>query len=288
MWSIVGIYDNYLDFSMQRKETPQDYWRGSDMGSCPRKRVYQRLGIKKTEIITKGQRKIMDLGTMYHWHFQGFLKKTGLQIEKEGELKNEQYHYIGHFDSLVGGIPKEIDKKHFEFIGRNNELIFFEETYQYHCKQREQLLEMFPDGLPKLLYDFKSQHSASFQYIENAPKKEHVAQLRSYLYFAKISGIEMYQDIKEGRLLYISKDDMRTVEHVVYLTPESEEEIKAELGYLNECYKQDILPPQLPDIAEGRKNWQCSYCPYLTYCKGKDWGKTATKKITTNKKTIQV
>ncbi len=281
MWSIQGLHNNFLEDSLKYDEKPSDWWRASDMGACLRKRFYQRKGIKKTEPFTVNTKRNLELGNMYHRYYQSFFKKLGILIEKEGEIVNEKYHYKGHFDVIAGGKPKEPNIEDFKYTDKNGEIKVLERLYNFCIKQKQELDKLFPKGMPKLLYEFKTQNGNSFQYISRAPQQEHLIQLASYLLFAK----EKYPDIKEGRILYINKNNLTEVEHIIDLTPELETKIIDELIQLNTYWERDELPSQLPEVIGKQPNWQCQYCPFKTYCRGKGWEIELKRKLT---KTIKI
>ena len=277
-WSIQSFENQYLEEQMKREEKPSEWWRGSDMGSCMRKRIWQRKGIKKTEEITIIQRRTMDVGSMFHWKYQKLFEKLGLLIEKEGEVIDESLHFKGHFDVLAGGIP-EVKKELFEFTNKEGKLWLDSNGYDFAIKLKEKIDKEYPNGLPKLLYELKTQHSMSFQYIEKKPNEEHFYQLCSYLFFLR----EKYPDIKEGRILYISKDDSRLVEFPIKLTKEIEDKIINELVMLNDYWKNDELPPQISEIDGKSVNWKCRFCPYKTLCRGEGWEENLKKQIAREK-----
>ena len=121
------------------------------------------------------------------------------------------------------------------------------------------------DGV-KLMYDFKTVHSYAFHYLrENGGqgKEPHKLQLASYMLF---SG----EPVSSGRVLYISKDDL-CVEEISVELEDYKDKIIAELKKLNDFWDKKKLPPKLKDIEDNKPNWQCRFCSYLTYCRGKDW-----------------
>ena len=278
-WSIQGLHNNWLEDSLQYNETPSDYWRASEMGKCLRQRFYKRKGIKKSEPFTVIQKRNLDLGKMYHRYYQSFFQRLGILIEKEGEVINDEHHFKGHFDIVAGGVPQEIRKTYFEYLDKEGNKQILDNLLNFCTKQKQELTSLFPDGLPKLLYELKTQNGNYFQYITEAPQEGHVLQIASYLYFIRYK----YPDIKEGRILYINKNNLTEVEHIVKLTPDLEARILSELRDLNGYWNRNEVPPQLPDIDKKRSNWQCQYCHFKTYCRGKDWEKQVMKKIKVDK-----
>jgi len=280
-WTIQDLENEYLEEKFRRTQKPVDKWRGSDMGSCFRKRIYARQGVQPTETLDERTRRVLDTGDIFHWKYQNFLKRIGILVAKEIEIVNKEYNYIGHFDALVGGKPK-VEKKHFEFIDKQTgEKKFNEKMYNWTIKRMKKIKE-----LPLLLYDFKTQHSQSFYYLEKqGPQKEHVYQVASYLTFID----KKKYPVNQGRILYISKDDSRLLEFTVEFNKKMEQKIKDELKELQRYWDEKKLPDKLPDVENqsGKlsPNWRCRFCPYLTHCKGEQWyKKTMIKTEYLNKK----
>ena len=282
-WSIQTFEDEYLEEKFKRTSKPSEKWRGSDMGACFRKRIYSRQGVKPTEKLDARIRRVLDTGDIFHWKYQNFLKRIGILVGKEIEITNEEYNYIGHCDAVVGGIPK-VKKELFEWTNKKTgEKKLNEKMYNWTVKKMEEVKE-----LPLLLYDFKTQHSQSFHYLDKqGPQKEHIHQLASYLTFID----KKKYPVTEGRLMYISKDDSRLLEFPVICNAKVETTIKEELRELQEYWDNKELPPKLDNTTEerGKKypNWKCRFCSFLTHCKGKDWYKEikmATDSLNKNKR----
>jgi hypothetical protein len=111
-------------------------------------------------------------------------------------------------------------------------------------------------GREKTLYEIKSKHSRSFWYMNNkgeGANQHHRMQLWLYL---KLLGI------KSGAILYLSKDDLSFLEYPILLDDKKlEKKVMEELGILNKCWKDKILPT----IAkEG--SWEARYCRWHAQC----------------------
>lgn len=159
-------------------------------------------------------------------------------------------------------------------INKEKEVIDEDLRYKGHY---DMLVEK--DGI-KLMYDIKTVHSQAFHYFTDSPsdKKEHKMQLASYMLF---SG-----ETTEGRLLYISKDDLCLLEIPVKLDMWKDKVI-SELTQLNQCWKDKQLPPKIDDIQEEnnkiKPQWQCVYCNYKTLCRGKNWEENIRKQLKNEK-----
>jgi hypothetical protein len=117
---------------------------------------------------------------------------------------------------------------------------------QVRCEWPEMDLTGYADlTINGLVYEIKSKHSRGFDYL---PNRHHQYQLWTYL---------KCLNKKDGRLLYISKDDLRIAEYVVELDDkELEKEVVNELNILNEAWKKG-LPPR---PVEDKKDWRYKYC----------------------------
>lgn len=117
-------------------------------------------------------------------------------------------------------------------------------------------------GGKKILYDIKTQHSRSFWWMEKSNKTmaeqypHHVRQLMSYMLMLK----RLSPPVDEGRILYVSKDDLCTKEVSYLLTPEREQEVLDELKMLNKHWKEKTLPEcTCHKLFNGKGP---SYCDY--------------------------
>jgi len=107
-----------------------------------------------------------------------------------------------------------------------------------------------------IIYEIKSKHSRAFWYMQKegqAPIQNRM-QLWFYLYAT---------DREEGKLLFLSKDDLAMLEYEVRL---DDEELRRatlrEVEILNRAWEEK-LPPQ---VEYTSKDWQSKYCRWHTSC----------------------
>jgi len=109
----------------------------------------------------------------------------------------------------------------------------------------------------ELIYEIKSKHSRAFWYMDKkgeGASEHNLMQLWSYLWVL---------DIPEGRLLYVSKDDLSVLEYIVLRDdPELEKKVIEELKILNEAWEQKLPPEPIRD----RKHWHYKYCRFHKQC----------------------
>lgn len=109
----------------------------------------------------------------------------------------------------------------------------------------------------KLVYEVKSKHSNAFWYMEKkgeGANRQHEMQLWCYL---------KALNIPDGRIIYLSKDDLAILEYQVKLNDEKlAGEVLAELKILNEAWKQKLPPEPIKD----EKDWRYKYCRWHKQC----------------------
>lgn len=139
---------------------------------------------------------------------------------------------------------------------------------EYKVSGRLDTLSVTPDDILEV-QEYKSINSRSFSYSD-LPKPEHILQLAVYLTF-KAEGQDRLPD--RGRLIYISKDDLRIEEYILVLTPELEEQVKSKLLRLEELYQEYTKTGALPaplepvvKVSRGKERtepaWQTRFCGY--------------------------
>ena len=97
-FSLASIIDKHI----REKDNPRDnnFWHGSDMGFCPRKRTYKRQGVKGEEFDDRTMR-VFECGNIFHEWLQKLLNKEGVLLSCEELLKDTTLNYSGHYDALI-------------------------------------------------------------------------------------------------------------------------------------------------------------------------------------------
>ncbi len=89
-----------------------------------------------------------------------------------------------------------------------------------------------------ILYDYKSVNSMSFKYKKDKMSHYHEYQLGTYLYMLR----KQYKDLKEARILNVSKDDWRMSEMQLFWTPKLEKKVYEYWSTLNGYWKAKKIP----------------------------------------------
>lgn len=246
---IIPAVNEYLLKKSKEERNYGSYWSASSAGYCMRLNIMRRLGVPKVPELEDNatQTRIFEAGHIFHEWLQRITKDAGLSIASEVELQDEDLMIRGHFDDLVlvGGTVYKID-------GDGKDL-------GYMTK-----------GGKLILYDYKTAHSASFNYKKRQTEigYYHKMQLGTYMYMLRnsdydwgddkagkykhIKTLKAYTDenlkthfvneLKEARILSISKDDLRMHEQQLLWSPQLEKEIYQYWATLNGYWKARKLP----------------------------------------------
>jgi hypothetical protein len=117
------------------------------------------------------------------------------------------------------------------------------------------------------VYDIKSQHSGAFDYMDvpsydiNKERMSNILQVMTYVYLL---------GKKWGRLVFISKDDLRTKEYGFHID-QWKGQVYKELEVLRTAWETKELPPPEPrvfgtDKKTGEPNECKKYCVYRDHC----------------------
>lgn len=225
--------DAYLKAEAEKKRDYGDYWSASSAGYCMRLNIMRRLGVPKVPELEDNatQTRIFEAGHIFHEWLQRITKDAGLSIASEVELQDEDLMIRGHFDDLV--------------------LTPLVPTLVHPDGETRPLLPKPEQHL--ILYDYKTAHSASFNYKKRQTEigHYHKMQLGTYMYMLRngrgISntsfGNVSVKDLSEARILSISKDDLRMHEQQLLWSPKLEQEVLTYWKDLNKYWADKKLPP---------------------------------------------
>lgn len=118
----------------------------------------------------------------------------------------------------------------------------------------------------RILYDIKTCHSYKFTHLDEqgGADHHHKMQLAAYMLLLK----RAKTPVDEGRILYVSKDDLRTLDLSYQLTKELEDDVIAEVNLLNKHWAEKTIPPCW--CGKEPVEWQlekgyCDYCDESKY-----------------------
>lgn len=160
--------DAYLKKKSEEERDYGNYWSASSAGYCMRLNIMRRLGVPKVpELQDKdaNQTRIFEAGHIFHEWLQRITKDAGLSIASEVELQDEDLMIRGHFDDLV-------------LIHGNEDSFGYPDNTPSGAKETTEHL---------ILYDYKTAHSASFNYKKKQTEigQYHKMQLGTYMYMLR-------------------------------------------------------------------------------------------------------
>lgn len=270
-FSVEAAVDRYVE-ELEEARGHDGLWHPSGLFGCPRKAVYDYLGVDKDEPDARAKR-IFRLGHMLHEFVQTAIAAWVDSIDP-GE------------DGLVLFLPevKVVDPE----LG---------------VKGHADGLGLYADGHWEL-FEFKSINSNAFKYGD-LPKDDHRKQPTLYAGILrrlggtwKVDGprralpvgglgleaftdeegdlrlrIPPLPDLTRMQLVYVSKDDMQMEAFPQLWTPEKEAWIGSYLERLQRHADEGTLPHRLPNktlpsgnISPTQRDYRCSYCPFAARC----------------------
>lgn len=291
-WSIQKIWNDSLTFAQaERVYEPRQHIWASEIGKEMHGRYLKMLGTKPEVPYSERVLRKFEAGNMLERHVGFFLVIAGILQEDNKRFEipecDEHLAISGRPDFQAGGIPKPWKDiisdpmvqmmfrlmPSMEHIGEN--------LHKYFVSQ-------YSGGLKELVYEVKSVNSMLFwakkDYLQDA---YHHHQLQLFTYLKALNK-------PEGRMLYISKDDLTLVEFPVYLNDEKlEKEWQEDIEKISKHVRSKIEPELPPSIIfDQRKkitftrdktkfktkgawtsNWQVEwsqYFPTVTGCKDVD------------------
>lgn len=255
---VIPLVNQYLQEESEKVRSYGDYWSASSAGYCMRKVIFDRLKVPQVTEDARKQR-VFSSGHIFHEWIQGLTKAAGISVAQEVELQDEKLMVRGHFDDLV--LIKEMGgAEAYDALDKNGE-------YQPDGK-----IVRRPEGDIKnvvikenlILYDYKTQNSQAFSWMKKQPERKmshyHTMQLGTYMYMLRKNAIiyndktwtvnahkakldmELVWNLKEARILKISKDDLRMAEEQLLWTPDLEKKVVEYWTTLNGYWREKKIP----------------------------------------------
>ena len=204
-----------------------------------------------------------------------YLARKGVEAYREVDVRMQRVFQCGHmFEAFVIAKVKE-------HADKNN--------YTIESQKRILIPELDVTGYldlkvttPKesIIYDVKTKNSNAFWYMNKynkGPDRHYLEQVWTYL---------KAENVQRGAVFYVSKDDLTLLEYPVRLDDETlATSVMGQLKLLNDCWKNDVLPPMAENIVIGDDgkptlNWQARYCNWHATCTGDiDWEKKAKAEV---------
>jgi CRISPR/Cas system-associated exonuclease Cas4 (RecB family) len=243
-FSVAEALDRYVE-KIEEPREPDGFWHPSSLSGCDRKSLYEIRATPKTDERDGRSKRILRVGHIMHEFVQAALADyPGVRFIAEVPLFAGPLRIRGSADGL---------------------LVYLIEG---------------EDGDVEAL-EFKTINSMAFKYGD-LPKPDHAIQLSVYMKLLREYGATLKDGtivpplgpkLTRGRIVYVSKDDLRISEHTILWTEGKNRTIEDKLVVLESHLADGTLPDRLPDqvdkkTGKTKRAWLCGYCPYQTLC----WG----------------
>ncbi len=179
-----------------------------------------------------------------------YLQRLGVEPDQEIDDRTLRVFQMGnHIEDWVMGLIKKQEGVEIETQGRVfDEKLNLSGYYDLKLKHLETGKE--------IINEIKSKNSRSFWYMDKkgqGAQLSHQMQLWAYLYALQID---------EGRIIYVSKDDLPILEYPIFRNNEKLEKLVIDqLNILNEAWGKKIPPLPAP-----KDSWMTNYCNYHKKC----------------------
>src|SRR3990167_792360 len=270
-WSVSGVWNDLL--VAERKPAARAYIRASEIGSPFLDRYLKMKGKKYTNPYTARVLRVFDTGHIFEKDVvERIFKLLGLWISTQKELiieKEGLLPVVGHHDPKVGG-----KIKYWQTMKRIKWRSVSPWMRVRVLTLMQILRKKYPNGLKKLITEIKTVNSMAFWAPRNQDSKTHFfkgyphhkLQLWTYLQRGREN---------EGRLFYLSKDDLTLQETPVFKDDKELERLWInDVAEMTRIWKSKKEPPHEPYIVfnEDKQifefNWRIKRSNYFTYITG--------------------
>ena len=297
-WAIQGVWNRGLTFGREERELkPRTHIWASEIGKDPYMRYLSMTAVKPDFDFNVRVLRKFAVGDLLERLMGAVLIIAGIlkHDNERYEIPEDDEHLMVSVkpDFIAGG---KIDWERSKTQMDNNMLFEFMPSMKGIAEGMMEFLQVkHPDGLKDLLYEIKSVNSMLFW-----AKKDYLTQAYPHHVMQTYTGMKA-TGIKEGRILYISKDDYTVAEIPIHLeNPELEKLWDDDVRRMTKFIREGVPPPKPQSlIYDTRKkirfqhkkvkhvingaytsNWQIewsNYLPTITGFKSADEWKASLK-----------
>src|SRR3990167_6116174 len=234
-WSVSEVWNDLL--VAERKPAARAYIRASEIGSPFLDRYLKMKGVKFSNPFNARILRVFDTGKIFETEVvERIFKLLGIWIKSQGEItirREGLLPVIGHHDPKVGG-----KIKYFQAMKKIKQRNVSEWMRARAIELMIQLRKKYPKGLKVLTTEIKTVNSMAFWAPKNKDPRtnffggypHHKLQLWTYL-----NGDGQH----EGRIFYISKDDLTLHETPVFRDDkELEQKWLADVSEMTKIWKE--------------------------------------------------
>lgn len=265
-WSFGKIWNKSVERG--RPERPfkarETLW-ASELGGAMIDRYLKFLGEKPSNPPNLRSRRKFEAGNIWESILGLVLKRAGILLEEQGWVKYQYPKLLpvtGRKDFVAGGKP-DWEKAKAQIAELEEEKIFPEFITRATSDLVDNLSEQHPNGLKKIILEIKSLSSFMFERYDalQTADTRHKMQLFHYL---------KADNLSEGHIVYVSKDDCRLLEIGVINPGPIEVDYKKDIEKFSWYVFKGEQPPKekeivfQPEIFKFSQNYKVGYSNYLT------------------------
>lgn len=264
-WGIDTIWNKSALEREERKTEPRDRIWASELGKSPVDIYLKMKGVEQSNPPNARSLRKFEAGNIWEWIVSLILSRSGI-LQDAQRWTSYQYDGLlqvtGRLDFFAGGKPD------YERATRELSELMLPDIFIRAGKNiASGLAKKYPDGLDTKIIEVKSISSFMFEQLEkeNTATSNHRLQLFHYL---------KAEDISDGLIMYICKDDCRMLEVPITNPSAVEDEYRGEIEKISKYYYANEQPPlEQPiefnqDTKRFSKNWRIAYSGYLTHLYG--------------------
>lgn len=258
-WSIQTVWNEVLSMANERELKPRREIWASEIGRDYYERYLKMQGVPPPLSYPNRVQRIFAAGDFFE-------RIVGYIFIVSGLLKadNEKKVIKGETDTLdvgvrpdyvAGGLPDWQKVK--QEIETNPMFNFMPKVKTIAERLVSQLREKYPNGLRNLVYEIKSINSQVFW-----SKKDYLKEAYPHHVLQLYTGMKAY-GFQEGRLLYVSKDDLTVAEFPIFASEELEDRWQQDVKEMSSYILASEPPPKPENVVfDSRKK--------LTFQKNKE------------------
>lgn len=264
-WKFASVWNKALEQQENKPLKERNHLWASELGKSPIDLYLKLTGVKPTNPPNARSLRKFEAGNIFEWIVSLILKRAGI-LQESQKWTSFQYPGLlqttGKADFIVGGIPKGAEEAINEMrtLGLPDVFIRGAEAVARH-------LMTFTSGLKPMPLEIKSVSSFMFEALESkgVASRNHRLQLFHYL---------KSTEYDQGRIVYISRDDLRMMEIVIEKNSPVEHDYRQAIETISKYILTKEKPPlEQPitfdeDLCKFSKNYNVAYSNYLTMLYG--------------------
>lgn len=262
-WSFSQAWNQSLIVRPERPLIVRDYVWASEIGGAMIDRYLRMTGVPQSNAPNNRSLRKFQAGDIWEWICAAVLKRAGILIETQTKLSYQYPNLLrvsGKLDFLAGGQPDwRKARKELDFLGLPEML---QNASTAIINQLESAYGN--DPLKTIVLEIKSTSSFMYAKYEKTGQANSNHRCQTFHYLKS-------QDMHEGHVVYVCRDDCMLLEFGVFNPSLVEDEYKADLSEITDYVLTGTKPPKEKEILfddrmfRFEKNWKIEYSNYLTY-----------------------